>query len=35
MLGHYGHIKGMGDSNLEKIIAEANKTLKDSVLTGG
>jgi hypothetical protein len=35
MLGHYEHIKGMGDSNLEKIMADANKTLKDSVLTGG
>lgn len=35
MLGHYGHIKGMGDSNLEKIIAEANKTLKDSLISGG
>ncbi|ODT82148.1 MAG: hypothetical protein ABS69_05310 [Nitrosomonadales bacterium SCN 54-20] len=35
MLGHYGHVKGMGDSNLEKIMAEANKTLKDSALTGG
>jgi len=35
MLAHYGHIKGMGDSNLEKIMAEANKTLKDSALTGG
>nr|VFJ69031.1 MAG: hypothetical protein BECKDK2373B_GA0170837_12313 [Candidatus Kentron sp. DK] len=34
MLGHYGHIKGMGDSNLEKIMAAANKTLKDSRLTG-
>ncbi len=35
MLGHYGHIKGMGDSNLEKIMAEANKTLKDSAISGG
>lgn len=35
MLGHYGHIKGMGDSNLEKIMAEANRTLKDSATTGG
>ena len=33
MLGHYGQIKGMGDSNLEKIMARANKTLKDSTLT--
>ena len=35
MLGHYGHIKGMGDSNLEKIMAEANKTLKDSTISRG
>lgn len=35
MLGHYGHIKGMGDSNLEKIMADANKTLKDSAISGG
>ena len=35
MLGHYCHIKGMGDSNLEKIMAEANRTLKDSATTGG
>lgn len=35
MLAHYGHIKGMGDSNLEKIMAEANKTLKDSAISGG
>lgn len=35
MLGHYGHIKGMGDSNLEKIMAEANKTLKESAISGG
>jgi len=35
MLGHYGHIKGMGDSNLEKIMAKANKTLKDSAISGG
>jgi hypothetical protein len=35
MLGHYGHIRGMGDSNLEKIMADANKTLKDSVISGG
>lgn len=35
MLGHYGHIKGMGDSNLEKIMADANKTLKDSATSGG
>nr|VFJ67603.1 MAG: hypothetical protein BECKDK2373C_GA0170839_11675 [Candidatus Kentron sp. DK] len=35
MLGHYQHIKGMGDSNLEKIMAAANKTLKDSKPTGG
>ena len=35
MLGHYGHIKGMGDSNLEKIMAEANRTLKDSSISGG
>ena len=35
MLVHYGHIKGMGDSNLEKIMADANKTLKDSAISGG
>jgi len=35
MLGHYGHIKGMGDSNLEKIMADANKTLKDSAISVG
>ena len=35
MLAHYGHIKGMGDSNLEKIMAEANKTLKESAISGG
>lgn len=35
MLGHYGGIKGMGCSNLEKIMAEANKTLKDSAISGG
>lgn len=35
MLGHYGHIKGMGDSNLEKIMADANKTLKESAISGG
>ncbi|TXI72671.1 MAG: protein kinase [Dechloromonas sp.] len=35
MLGHYGHVKGMGDSNLEKIMADANKTLKDSAISGG
>jgi len=35
MLGHYRHIKGMGDSNLEKIMADANKTLKDSATSGG
>lgn len=35
MLGYYGHIKGMGDSNLEKIMADANKTLKDSAISGG
>ncbi len=34
LLGHYGHVKGMGDSNLEKILAQANKTLKDSLNTG-
>lgn len=35
MLGHYGRIKGMGESNLEKIMAEANKTLRDSAISGG
>lgn len=35
MLGHYGHIRGMGDSNLEKIMAAANKTLKESTTGGG
>ncbi|WP_454455291.1 ATP-binding protein [Thauera phenylacetica] len=35
MLAHYGHIKGMGDSNLEKIMADANKTLKESAISGG
>lgn len=35
LLGHYGHVKGMGDSNLEKTLAQANKTLKDSLITGG
>ncbi len=35
MLGYYGHIRGMSDSNLEKIMAEANKTLKDSAIPGG
>jgi hypothetical protein len=34
MLAHYGHIKGMGDSNLVKIMADANKTLKDSLIPG-
>ena len=34
MLGHYGQIKGMGDSNLQKIMAKANKTLKDSTIGG-
>jgi len=34
MLAHYGHIKGMGDSNLQKIMAEANKTLSDSDTRG-
>lgn len=35
MLAHYGHIRGMGDSNLEKIMAEANRALRDSAVTGG
>lgn len=35
LLEHYGHVKGMGDSNLKKTLAQANKTLKDSLITGG
>lgn len=35
LLGYYGHVKGMGDSNLEKTLAQANKTLKDSLIPGG
>ncbi len=35
LLGHYGHVKGMGDSNLEKTLAKAKKTLKDSQIPGG
>ena len=35
MLTHYGHVKGLGDSNIQKIMAEANKTLKDSLSAWG
>jgi hypothetical protein len=35
MLAYYGHIRGMSDSNIEKIMADANKTLKDSAISGG
>ena len=35
LLNEYGHVKGMGDSNLDKILAQANRTLKNSLIPGG
>lgn len=35
LLSEYGHVKGMGDSNLEKILARAKKELKNSLIPGG